>query len=176
HSNNKKSTIVDIGTGSGCIAITLAKHLPQAQVYAIDISKEALAVTKQNAIHHSVEIQCIEADMCNIDTYSKIPTCTTIVSNPPYICSNEKKYMNLNVLEHEPHTALFVPDNNPLQYYKALANIGLQKLETNGMLICEINEAYGIETKELFEQFGFVNCSIILDLHNKDRFLQAYKL
>lgn len=169
------ATIVDIGTGSGCIAVTLATHLPLAQVFAIDISPLALDIAAHNATLHNATITCIEADMCDPQVFGNIPLCSCIVSNPPYVCTNEKKQMELHVLDYEPHTALFVSDDNPLLYYEALAKIGMQKLISQGMIVCEINEAFGQETCALFEQHGYTNCLIIKDLHEKDRFVQAYK-
>lgn len=168
-------TIVDIGTGSGCIAITIAKHITEAHVFALDISAQALEVATHNASLHNVQVRFIEADMCNKACIEQIPMCTILVSNPPYVCTKEQLYMKQHVLDFEPHTALFVPDNNPLLYFEALAYIGLHRLHPNGMILCEINEALGNETKAVFEQNGYMNCSILNDLHNKNRFVQAFK-
>lgn len=168
-------TILDVGTGSGCIAITIAKYIPQAQVFALDISSHAIEIARKNAQDNSVNITCIEADMCNEQQWNLLPTCSILVSNPPYVCSNEKKQMKAHVLDYEPHLALFAPDHNPLLYYDALARMGLQKLEDRGMILCEINEAFGNETCSLFSNAGYKQCKIIQDLHSKDRFIQAYK-
>lgn len=169
------NTILDLGTGSGVIPITIKKNLPQSKMYAIDISTEALKIAQQNALHNSVSIKFMEANILDYSSLQSIPKCDIIVSNPPYICSNEKKLMMGNVLDFEPHIALFVPDSNPLLFYKAIAEIAKQKLQSNGMLYCEINESFGKEVKELYEENGFIDCSIIKDLQNKDRFISCRK-
>lgn len=163
--------IVDLGTGSGCIAICLAKHIANSNVFAVDISLDAIEIAKQNALEMNASVEFIQRDMCNETLYENVPNCNIIVSNPPYICTKEEVQMENNVLNFEPHLALFVPNSDPLLFYKAIAKIGLQKLQKNGKIYCEINEAYGNETIELFKNYGYTNCRIIKDLNEKDRFV-----
>ena len=174
---NKKEqvTIFDIGTGSGCIAISLAKYITQSKVYALDISPEALEIASKNAELNAVSISFLQGDMLTLESCKTIPECDIIVSNPPYIRNLEQAEMKPNVLNFEPHTALFVPDLNPLVFYEAIAKIAQQKLTLNGFLYCEINEAFGKETVALFEKYEFKNCKIIEDLHGKQRFVKCNK-
>lgn len=173
HTTIQNPFILDLGTGSGCIPITLTKHIPNSQVFALDISLQALEIAKKNAIAQNVEVTFFQGDMQNENCCNSVPLCDVIVSNPPYVCNSEQIKMKQNVLNFEPHIALFVPDKNPLIFYKAIAKIALQKLKQNGILYCEINEALGNETKELFQNFGFSNVKIINDLHGKQRFISA---
>jgi len=167
--------IVDLGTGSGCIAICLAKLISNSKVIAIDISLDALEIAKKNALEMNVSVEFVQINICNESLYEQIPECNIIVSNPPYICTKEQVQMENNVLNFEPHLALFVPNSDPLLFYKAIAKIGLQKLQKNGKIYCEINEAYGNETLELFEKYGYTNCRIIKDLNDKNRFVVCEK-
>ncbi len=164
-------SLLDIGTGSGCIAISLAKNLPNVTVSALDISKEALATAKENAQLNKVEISFLEEDIliCQ-DLKGKWDV---IVSNPPYIKEEEKKLMSNNVLEYEPHLALFVPDVNPLLFYKKIAQLAKTHLKDSGVLYFEINEALGAEVVSLLEEEGFTYMELRKDIYGKDRMVSA---
>jgi len=166
------SNIVDIGTGSGCIAISLKKHLPQANVYAVDISKDALETAKGNALLNQMEVGFIHDDILNpsANNYSKYEV---IVSNPPYITENEKQEMHQNVLSHEPHTALFVSNEQPLVFYEAIAEFAKQHLHKGGSLFFEINEYLGKQTVEMLAAKGFVHIVLRKDMQGKDRMIKA---
>ena len=168
-------SILDIGTGSGCIPIVLKKNIPSAKVVALDISEKALEVAKQNAEMNNVEIDFICTDILNPKSQILNPKLQVdiIVSNPPYIRISEKDQMQKNVLDHEPHLALFVADNDPLLFYKAIANMALKQLKPNGKLYFEINQAYGGETKRMLESKGFKNAQLVKDINNKNRILRC---
>ncbi|SDF72748.1 release factor glutamine methyltransferase [Pedobacter terrae] len=166
----KKLSILDIGTGSGCIPITLKKYLPNAKVSSLDISPEAIAVAKQNARQIGVEINFIEADILHFKYEEKFDI---IVSNPPYIRDLEKSEMHHNVLLHEPHLALFVTDENPLLFYKAIADFAKTNLKPNGQLYFEINEYLGKETIKMLTDKGFINIELRQDMQGKDRMIKA---
>ncbi|AEH02813.1 peptide chain release factor N(5)-glutamine methyltransferase [Lacinutrix sp. 5H-3-7-4] len=172
---SKPLTCLDIGTGSGCIAISLAKELKEAQVYAIDVSTEAIKKAKENAVLNNVAVEFIKCDILNAcnETLNKDLKFNVIVSNPPYVRNLEKAEIKNNVLNNEPHLALFVEDDNPLLFYKAIAEFATKKLHKNGKLFFEINEYLGEETKALVENIGFKNVEIIKDIFNKDRMLSA---
>jgi release factor glutamine methyltransferase len=165
--------ILDIGTGSGCIAIALAKHIPGAIVTAIDVSEEALQTAKENALLNNTDINFAEADiLTSSKTAALIPgRFDIIVSNPPYIADTEKCSMNANVLNYEPHRALFVPDKDPLLFYKAIADFALQKLSPDGMIYFEINANYGADTELMLHNKGFTQTRLIRDLSGKNRFI-----
>ncbi|MCC7332980.1 MAG: peptide chain release factor N(5)-glutamine methyltransferase [Flavobacteriales bacterium] len=172
--NTKKTPLIlDIGTGSGCISITLKKNIPNSTVYAVDISSEAIKIAKQNAILNSVEVKFIEADI--LQSLSMEESLDIIVSNPPYIPKGEKNSMESNVIDFEPHVALFVENENPFLFYETIAGFALSKLKSDGKLYVEIHEKYGNEIKELFEDVGFLNVRIIKDIHNKDRIICGEK-
>ena len=163
--------ILDIGTGSGCIAITLAKNLPNAKVFALDVSSEALKIAKSNAKLNHVDITFIAQSILedfNLETKFDI-----IVSNPPYVRELEKVEIKPNVLNNEPHLALFVEDNNPLIFYKAITEFAEKQLTKNGQLYFEINEYLGAEMKQLVANYAFENIEIIKDMFEKDRMLKA---
>jgi release factor glutamine methyltransferase len=168
--------ILDIGTGSGCIAITLKKNLSNANVSAIDISEEALLTAKANAILNQTKIIFLQGDILQISesTSSQINKFNIIVSNPPYIRISEKEKMSKNVLNYEPHLALFVNDNDALIFYKAIADFALTNLSTNGNLYFEINEALGNEVRKLLEEKGFKNVEVKKDMSGKERFALCY--
>lgn len=166
--------IIDIGTGSGCIPISLKKNLPEAQLYALDISTEALGVSKQNAALNQTMVNFIQADILNLlNKQLSDEKFGIIVSNPPYVTDAEKKQMLPNVLQHEPHLALFVPDNDPLIFYKAIADFAIKHLDTTGSLYLEINENLGEETVQLLKQMGFKNIELRQDLSGKDRMIRS---
>ncbi|WP_421943695.1 peptide chain release factor N(5)-glutamine methyltransferase [Pedobacter sp.] len=167
---DSKKTLLDIGTGSGCIAITLKKNLQHLDVSAIDISDKALSVAKDNATLNKVEINFIETDIL---TYSTNESYDIIVSNPPYIRELEKAEMHKNVLEHEPHQALFVSDENPLVFYEAIANFAVKNLNPNGYLFFEINEYLWAETLQILIDKQFKNIELKKDMQGKDRMIMA---
>jgi release factor glutamine methyltransferase len=165
--------VLDIGTGSGCIAISLKKNLAEAAVSAIDISAEALETAKENARLNEVEINFVQADILNFKSEIEIPKFEIIVSNPPYVTLADKEQMHINVTGFEPHTALFVPQNNPLIFYKAIANYALNNLVNNGLLFFEINESYGQEVVQLLADKGFKNIELKKDMGGKSRMIKA---
>ncbi len=165
--------ILDIGTGSGCIAVTLALDIAGSNVHAWDISQEALNIAKENAMRHNANVTFRQCDILNI-----VPTAekwNIIVSNPPYICDKEKETMNSNVLDYEPHTALFVPDDEPLLFYRAITQYASHTLAPDGILFFEINPLYADETAELLRQHHFKNVNIKQDMFGKKRFIYASK-
>ena len=164
-------TILDIGTGSGCIAITLAVEIPSSEVYAIDISEEALTVAQQNAKNLKAKVNFSKFDILANEKLEH--RFDIIVSNPPYIAEREKKEMNSNVLDFEPPLALFVTDKDPLVFYKAIARRGKSLLKPGGKIFVEINELFGKELKQHFRNEGYSNVSIEKDINNKDRILMA---
>ena len=173
NTNQVPVNILDIGTGSGCIAISLKKHVPYFNVWAIDISAEALATAKENAGLNKVEIDFIEADILNLKSDIENPKFEIIISNPPYVTELDKQLMHNNVTDFEPHTALFVPDDDPLLFYKAIADFAFKQLTENGLLFLEINESLGMETVELLKNKGFINIELRKDMSGKDRIVKA---
>ena len=169
---NVKPTILDIGTGSGCIAITLACELPDAQVYAYDISEEALKIAKENAARNGANVIFEKVDILKPFTIHRLPF-TIIVSNPPYVMNSEKAEMEKNVLDYEPHLALFVEDNDPLIFYRKIAEFASKNLIDRGLCIVETNQAFGLETAELFWNQGFRNVEVVKDMFGKDRMVKA---
>ena len=168
--------ILDLCTGSGCIAWTLALEIPGAQVTAVDISEGALAVASaQDFADEMSRTGAVAPDFVKADVLSSeisLPShFDIIVSNPPYVMDSEKALMRKNVLDHEPHLALFVPDDDPLLFYRAVAQWALQLLKPGGFGIVEINEALGEETAEIYRRNGFSAVTIIKDLNDKDRFV-----
>ncbi len=171
----KKPVILDIGTGSGCIAIALKKNIPSAKVYAFDISESALEVAKFNAVLNNVEIEFVLADILNplsIDQF-KAYSFDIIVSNPPYICDAEKKNMQKNVLDYEPPLALFVNDSDPLLFYKSITDFSLSTLKPTGKMYLEINQQLALESKHLLVDRGFINVELIKDLNMNYRILRG---
>ena len=168
-------SIIDIGTGSGCIAICLAANISNARVSAVDISASALEMARVNADDNGVQVNFIELDFLSHE--KNIPgTFDIIVSNPPYVLESEKELMRENVLAHEPHLALFVSDQTALIYYEALLSFAQTSLNKNGYVYAEINEQKGEEMIALGQQFGFANISIIKDMFGKDRIFKAQKV
>jgi release factor glutamine methyltransferase len=167
----KEPRILDIGTGSGCIPITIALEIKDAVVYATDVSEQALSVAKQNASFLEAKIDFAHHDILK----SRIPfdSLDVIVSNPPYITQKESSKMSPNVTQHEPHLALFVPDSDPLVFYKAIAEKARQVLNNNGLLIVEINAQYGEEISRLFSENGYQNVSTLKDANGKDRIVSG---
>ncbi len=173
--NSDKSDlqVLDIGTGSGCIAISLSRNLKFATVTAIDVSPDALNVAKENAINLKAKINFVCTDILKInDTAEKYDI---IVSNPPYIAESESESMNKNVLDYEPHTALFVPDNNPLLFYHHISQLAMTSLATNGKLYFEINPLFAEDLLRDMKNEGWKNTELIRDMYGKIRFLKAVK-
>ncbi len=167
--------ILDVGTGSGCIAITLSKHLPNANVTGIDISPEALSVARRNAERNEVNTAFRQADILSSEpTMPFLPTnFDLIVSNPPYVMEQEKATMEKNVLDYEPSLALFVPDADPLLFYKAIARFGRTHLNPGGQLYFEINPLRGNECAGMLYEAGYKDIQLLRDLSGKERFIKA---
>ncbi len=164
------STVLDIGTGSGCIAITLKKYMERTEVSALDISADALLIARENAALNAVAINFIHSDIL---TYSSPVKYSLIVSNPPYITEREREEMHENVLSFEPHLALFVSNENPLLFYKSIADFALVNLEPKGKLFFEINEYLGKETVDMLSSKGFINIVLKKDMQGKDRMISC---
>jgi release factor glutamine methyltransferase len=164
--------ILDIGTGSGCIAVSVKKKLLSAEVFALDVSENALAVATANAYANQVTINFINADIRSFSTLQKFDI---IVSNPPYITIREKEDMHLNVLDHEPHLALFVANERPLEFYESIADFAWLSLSDFGLLFFEISEHLGKETVEMLMAKSFVNIELRKDMHGKDRMIKCEK-
>lgn len=176
HRHSPTMRIWDLGTGSGCIAVALAKNLPQAEVFATDISEAALAVARENAKANQVAIHFARHDMLDAahlpfgDTHFDI-----LVSNPPYIPAALRSTLHSNVVEHEPHSALFVPDDQPLLFYDALVQIGKHCLTPHGKVFAETFEEYHEELNELFTQNGYTQFQSIADINGKKRMINAMR-
>lgn len=168
---NHKLKILDIGTGTGCIPITLAKNLKNVEVSAIDVSKKALKIAQQNALLNNVEIHFLEVDILKVNQLPQ--QYDIIVSNPPYVRELEKVEIKNNVLQNEPHLALFVDDENPLIFYKKITDLAKQYLTTNGLLFFEINQYLGKETLAMILEKGFQNNILKKDLLGNDRLVKA---
>ncbi|MDA7803946.1 peptide chain release factor N(5)-glutamine methyltransferase [Crocinitomix sp.] len=165
-------SILDIGTGSGCIPIALKKTNPSFKIVGLDISGGAIELAKESADLNSVSIQFLERNILS-DELSDLDKFDIIVSNPPYVLESDKKKMAENVLEFEPHLALFVADADPLLFYNRIADLGLKKLNSKGKIYFEIHENFGQQTKGLLEHKGFKNVKIIADLQGKDRMISG---
>ena len=166
-------SILDIGTGSGCIAVTLAAELPDARVTAWDISEEALQVARQNAKRTHVHVSFGQVDALAPRPLPLAPTWNLIVSNPPYICNKERARMEPNVLEHEPHTALFVPDDDPLLFYRAIARYGQAALARGGWFYFEINPLYATALCDMLSMMSYHDIQIKEDQFGKQRMIRA---
>lgn len=169
--NRTSLKILDIGTGSGCIAISLAHHLPDAEVFAIDVSAKALQMAKQNALLNHVEVHFLEIDILKAENLPQ--QFDIIVSNPPYVRNLEKEEIKNNVLDHEPHLALFVDDFEALIFYKKIAELAIKNLNNNGQLFFEINQYLGIEMVQLLEDLQFSNIELRKDFYGNDRMTRA---
>ncbi len=172
--NGKAVNILDIGTGSGCIAVSLAHRLPLSNVTAWDISPEAIAIAAENSKENKTKVTF---EIVDILTYCPAEKqFDVIVSNPPYIKENEKSAMHKNVLDWEPHTALFVPNNDPLIFYRTIAQKAMTMLTTGGTLYFEINRAHGAETMNMLADFGYKNIELRQDFAGNDRMIKAEKI
>lgn len=165
-------TVLDIGTGSGCIAVSLAAMCAEARITGIDISDKAIGQAKENAAANGTEVNFQIRDILNHEQY-EWDTYDLIVSNPPYVRQSEKTAMHSRVLDFEPHRALFVPDDDPLMFYRRIAEFGLQHLAAGGCLFFEINEALGKETAGLLTQLGYQETVLKKDIHERDRFIRT---
>ncbi len=165
--------ILDIGTGSGCIAITLKKNLSEVNVFAIDISSDALQIAKANAKLNNADVNFIKANILNYNSITPLPDFDIIVSNPPYVTETDRAKMHHNVIRFEPHLALFVPENEPLIFYNAIAGFAKEHLTDNGLLFFEVNENYGNEAVEMLQRQSFDKIELEKDMFNKDRMIKA---
>lgn len=172
-SQTSKLRILDIGTGSGCIPISLKKNLPNAEVFAIDVSENALEIAKKNAKLNGVEVNFILKNI--LETNDLEQQFDVIVSNPPYVRMLEKEEIKPNVLEFEPHLALFVEDNDALLFYRKIAQLAKKNLTENGSLFFEINQYLGKETVDLLESLGFKNILLLKDIYGNDRMISCKK-
>ncbi|WP_125723357.1 peptide chain release factor N(5)-glutamine methyltransferase [Flavobacterium ustbae] len=168
---NKKIKILDIGTGTGCIAISLAKNLPNAEVFGIDVSKKAIETAKRNAITNNVDVTFMLLNILEAEEF----TCQfdIIVSNPPYVRNLEKVEIKKNVLDYEPHLALFVEDNDPLIFYRKIASLAQNGLKEKGKLYFEINQYLGKEMIELLENMNFAEIELRKDIYDNDRMIKG---
>jgi release factor glutamine methyltransferase len=176
HKKSQKSPevkILDIGTGSGCIAIALAKNLPNAKVSAIDVSNGALAMAEKNATANRANVRFLHKDILKTESLGE--TFDIIVSNPPYVRHLEKKEIKKNVLDNEPHLALFVDDHDALLFYRKIAELAKKHLAENGKLFLEINQYLGKETMDLLEQTGFSHLELRKDIYGNDRMILAVR-
>ncbi len=169
--NQESLSILDIGTGTGCIPISLKKHLPKTTVSTIDVSEEALKIAEQNAVLNKVEVSFMHQDILKTEELSG--EFDIIVSNPPYVRELEKVEIKNNVLKNEPHLALFVEDNNPLIFYKKIADLAKNSLTKTGLLFFEINQYFGLETAEMLKNKGFTQIELRKDLFGNDRMIKA---
>lgn len=170
---NNRQQFLDIGTGSGCIAIALAKNLPEAQVSALDVSAKALEIARLNAQQNGVQINFISQNI--LETTKLDQQYEVIVSNPPYVREVEKHEIQANVLEHEPHLALFVADEDPLLFYRKIGELAFESLTPSGSLFVEINQYLGEATLQLFRQIGFTQVELKKDMYGNDRMIRAYR-
>jgi release factor glutamine methyltransferase len=169
---NRAINILDIGTGSGCIAVSLCCELRSAKLYAVDISPEALRVASRNSSHNKADVLLAPYDILHGEEFPFDVTFDLIVSNPPYVRNSEKKEMRNNVLNHEPHLALFVDDSSPLIYYESCLQFARERLRPAGRIYVEINEYLGRETLSLFHKYGF-DAELIKDFRGKDRIIRG---
>jgi release factor glutamine methyltransferase len=172
-SNNPNPNVLDIGTGSGCIPITIKKNRPAAQVTAIDVCSSALDVAIQNSITHETEIEFILLDFLDEGKWKQLPAFDLIISNPPYIKASEQATMAAHVLNYEPHQALFVPDTDALIFYKKIAAFGKTHLKPKGVIYLEINQQAGEETVTVFTAAGYSTVELKKDMSGNDRMVRA---
>lgn len=163
-------SIVDIGTGSGCIAVAIKKNIPGAIVSAIDISENALKVASENAREHRTEVELIQLDFLDESTWDRLPQYHFIISNPPYVPTKEKEKLAKNVVDYEPHLAIFVPDEDPLLFYKKIADFGLLHLNSNGKIYLEVHQDLAKEAKAIFDT-SYTHTSIKNDMFGRERML-----
>jgi len=172
---NSEGVMLDIGTGSGCIPVSLKKKLPVADIHACDVSGSALIVAQKNANENKTPIQFHQLDFLDPEQRKSLPSFDIIVSNPPYIPQKDKPEMHKNVLNHEPHIALFVEDDDPLIFYKAIASFATDHLKKDGAIYMEIHERLGRDVLRLFNESGFTKTILRKDLQEKDRMVKAMR-
>lgn len=165
--------IIDIGTGSGCIALSLKKHIPGSSITAMDVDGSALVLASKNAARLELDLQFFLHDILNEDSPKGLPLADIIVSNPPYIPVSEKENMPIHIIDHEPQIALFVPDEDPLLFYLSIASFAHQQLEKGGQLYLEIHEKYGMKVIDLLKAEGFYGLELRQDINGKDRMIKA---
>ena len=173
--NKTAITILDIGTGSGCIPITLKKEIPELQITSIDVSTDALVTAKENAVSLQTEIEFRTLDFLNESSWNDLNMYDILISNPPYIPVNEKETLSLNVREYEPHQALFTPENQPLLFYHKIAEFGKSHLQSGGAVFLELHQNFAEKTKHLFEEKNYKNVEIKKDISGNDRMLKAFR-
>lgn len=166
-------SILDIGTGSGCISVSLKLLLPSANITSCDVSSTALAMAKKNAKALQAEVSFLQLDFLNQSNWQQLQRYNVIVSNPPYIPLSEQESLDKNVREFEPATALFVPDNDPLIFYRCIAAFGKSHLHDGGAIYCELHKDYAAETKQLFQKMGYTDTTLRKDMHGNMRMLKA---
>jgi release factor glutamine methyltransferase len=171
-----KATILDIGTGSGCIAVALKKKWPQWRIIACEISEKALAIARRNAVSNGTDLEFLQLDFLDRSKWKNLPEMQLIVSNPPYIPIKERDNMQLNVVDYEPSIALFVPDEDPLLYYRAMGEFAMIKLKKGGKLFVEVHESLAFSVKKLFSFLGFDQTEIRMDIQGKPRMIKATRL
>jgi release factor glutamine methyltransferase len=170
--NKQINKLLDICTGSGCIAVSLAKNIKKCEVYAVEISSESLKIAQKNAELNNVKVNFTQYDIFNNDFFRSTDIkFDIIVSNPPYVREMEKRYMHKRVLDYEPYTALFVDDEQPLLFYDIILKFGQTHLVNNGKLYFEINEHFSKEITDLYAKYGYTNIRLKQDIHGKDRML-----
>lgn len=167
--------ILDVGTGSGCIALALKKTMPKAEVWGCDVSEEALIVARRNGSNLDIRVDFQGLNFLDEKQQKLLPTVDIIVSNPPYVPLKDKEQMHSNVVDHEPHSALFVPDNDPLIFYKALAEFGKKRLYENGSIYMEIHEDLGQDVIDLFKENGYTKIELRKDMQQKNRMVKVSK-
>jgi len=173
--NYQDFTILDIGTGSGSIAIYLSISFPYSRITAIDISPDALDLAQKNSNRYNCKVHFCKINILNTTESATLPVFDLIVSNPPYVLESEKSTMPSNVREYEPTAALFVPDNDPLRFYKAIVGFAQTNLANPGLIYFEIHEKFGREIQLLLQSCGFEKVKVVKDIHGKDRFIRAEK-
>jgi release factor glutamine methyltransferase len=169
----KNTTVLDVGTGSGCISISLKKNLPFAEVYACDISQHALNVAKKNAIMHDTVIQLLQIDFLDKRQWNTLPPVDIIISNPPYVPLNEKETLAANVVLYEPHVALFVDNNDPLIFYKAIADFAKEKMKPGGKVYAEMHERLASDVQQVFVEKDLTGFEVKKDMQGKTRMIRV---
>jgi len=172
------NSIIDVCSGSGCIALGLKSNFPKANVFGVDLSQDANNLAQSNAIRNNLSVDFYKADALDLNSefWKNVDSVDVIVSNPPYITQNEKAFMNPNVLDYEPHLALFVPNDSPIIFYERIARLALQKLNQNGFLFYELNPDFADQVIEMSKILGFSNIELKNDLQGKKRMLKAQKV
>lgn len=173
HKKSDHIQLLDVGTGSGCIPIAIKKNLPGTTVYALDVSDQALDLAKQTAADYGLQVEFLQCDILDEQSWVELPQFDVIVSNPPYIPYHEKDRMPDQVIDHEPGLALFVSDDDPLLFYRKIGVFGLEKLRPGGRLYFEINEYRSIEVVNLLNELGYLHISVEKDMQGKNRMITA---